>query len=139
MSLECIAKEKRRPLLSLTVADLGNKEELMERRLSSWFRLAEFWQAIILIDEADVFLEERVPGDLRRNCLIAGMPQMTVPYCEIIRYTDHPPVFLRTMEYYSGILFLVRDLISQRKLGVSNNERLQIVLVKSIPPLHRAF
>ena len=90
----------------------------MEQRLSSWFRLAEFWKAIILIDEADVFLEERVPGDLRRNCLIAGMPQMTVSNHEGIRYTDRCQVFLRTMEYYSGILFLVRSLNSQQMLRI---------------------
>ncbi|KAL6716593.1 hypothetical protein ACLMJK_006160 [Lecanora helva] len=92
-TVECIAKEKKRPLLSLTVADLGSSEELMEKRLSTWFRLAESWGAIMLIDEADVFLEERVPGDLRRNCLIA--------------------VFLRTMEYYSGILFLTSNRVGQ--------------------------
>ena len=73
MSVECISRKSKRPLLSLTVADLGNKEELMEQKLSSWFRLAESWQAIMLTDEADVFLEERKPGDLKRNCLIAGM------------------------------------------------------------------
>ena len=90
----------------------------MERRLSSWFRLAEFWQAIILIDEADVFLEERVPGDLRRNCLIAGTPQMNVWRHRDIRHSDRSLVFLRTMEYYSGILFLVSSLNSQRKIRI---------------------
>jgi hypothetical protein len=44
----------------------------MERKLSIWFQLAETWNAIILVDEADQFLEERKPGDLQRNCLIAG-------------------------------------------------------------------
>ncbi len=61
-------------MLSLTVADLGNREDAMEEKLSTWFKLAEYWKAIMLIDEADVFLEERKAGDLGRNCLIAGLP-----------------------------------------------------------------
>ena len=72
-SIECLSRQSKRPMLSLTVADLGNKEEHMEERLSTWFRLAENWNAIMLIDEADVFLEERKAGHLQRNCLIAGM------------------------------------------------------------------
>ena len=73
MDIECISKQCNRPLLSLTVADLGNEEQRIEQRLSTWFKLAESWKAIMLVDEADVFLEERVPGDLQRNCLVAGM------------------------------------------------------------------
>jgi hypothetical protein len=69
---ESIAKETKRPMLSLTVADLGTKEEILERRLSSWFRLAETWKAIMLLDEADVFLEDRKHGELQRNCLVSG-------------------------------------------------------------------
>jgi len=59
-------------MLSLTVADLGTKEEILELRLSSWFRLAETWKAIMLLDEADVFLEDRKHGELQRNCLVSG-------------------------------------------------------------------
>ena len=66
-------------MLSLTVADLGSNGEDMEERLSTWFKLAEYWKAILLIDEADVFLEERKAGDLARNCLIAGSCNSSAP------------------------------------------------------------
>jgi hypothetical protein len=36
-------------------------------------RLAAHWNAIVLIDEADVFLEQRSSHDLTRNGLVAGM------------------------------------------------------------------
>ncbi|KAI1746508.1 P-loop containing nucleoside triphosphate hydrolase protein [Xylaria castorea] len=49
----CISEMTGRPLLSLTCADFGTAEEAMERRLSSWFRLAESWGAVMLLDEAD--------------------------------------------------------------------------------------
>ena len=36
-------------------------------------RLAETWNAIILIDEADVFLEQRTTNELVRNGLVSGL------------------------------------------------------------------
>jgi len=71
-SLECIAKYVRRPLLRLTVADIGTDEREMEDILGQWFRRCAHWGAIILIDEADVFLEKRQVKDLQRNSLVSG-------------------------------------------------------------------
>lgn len=44
----------------------------MESQLSNWFRLAEKWGAVMLIDEADVYLEQRSKTDLHRNSLVSG-------------------------------------------------------------------
>lgn len=44
----------------------------MEKRLLKWFQLAEKWDAVMLIDEADVFLERRSTNDLKRNSLVSG-------------------------------------------------------------------
>lgn len=46
----------------------------MEDKLIKWFRLAEKWGAVILIDEADVYLERRQATDLKRNSLVSGTP-----------------------------------------------------------------
>ncbi|KAI3015169.1 hypothetical protein CBS147345_5069 [Aspergillus niger] len=78
-----------RALLSLTVGDIGTDEVVMEKQLSKWFRLAEQWGAVMLIDEADVYLERRQITDLKRNSLVS--------------------VFLRCIEYYRGILFLTTN------------------------------
>ncbi|KAK0716572.1 hypothetical protein B0T21DRAFT_454345 [Apiosordaria backusii] len=88
---ECIAEYTNRPLLSLTCGDIGTDEVRMEEELSKWFRLAEKWGAVMLIDEADVYLERRMASDLRRNSLVS--------------------VFLRCIEYYRGILFLTTNRI----------------------------
>ena len=45
----------------------------MEEGLSAAFRFAEKWKAVALLDEADVFLEQRRDSDLARNGLITGM------------------------------------------------------------------
>ncbi len=69
---ECTALSTGRPLLSLTMADLGAHEDNIERCLSGWFTLAERWRALLLIDEADVFLEHRKHADLARNGIVSG-------------------------------------------------------------------
>lgn len=51
--------------------------------------MAQDWGAIVLIDEADIFMEERQPQDLARNHLVAG--------------------FLRALEYFKGIVFLTTN------------------------------
>ncbi|CAG8978561.1 hypothetical protein HYALB_00012435 [Hymenoscyphus albidus] len=86
---ECVAEFTSRPLLSLTCGDIGTDEVTVEDSLSKWFKLAEIWGAVILIDEADVYLERREVNELTRNGLVS--------------------VFLRAMEYYRGILFLTTN------------------------------
>ena len=86
---ECVAECTRRPLLSLTCGDIGTEETDVEHHLAKWFNLAEKWNAVLLIDEADVYLEKRSTSDLRRNSLVS--------------------VFLRAMEYYRGLLFLTTN------------------------------
>lgn len=86
---ECVAEFTSRPLLSLTCGDIGTNESSVEDSLSKWFKLAEIWGAVMLIDEADVYLERREVNELARNGLVS--------------------VFLRAMEYYRGILFLTTN------------------------------
>ncbi len=57
--MEAIAEFLHRPLLALTVADIGTQEIRVERELFKWFSLAEAWIAVLFVDETDVFLERR--------------------------------------------------------------------------------
>lgn len=54
------------------MADIGTEETTVENELSKWFALAESWKAVLLIDEADIFLERRHTRDLARNGLVSG-------------------------------------------------------------------
>lgn len=132
---ECIAEATGRPLLSLTCGDIGTNEVMAERRLSKWFRLAEIWGAVMLLDEADVFLEKRSISDLQRNSLVSGLSShhfrvtlsalnSPVNSDRILSYsslmtkagllsTDSFIVFLRIVEYYRGILFLTTNRVGQ--------------------------
>lgn len=48
-------------------------ETRVERELLRWFTLAEAWNAVLLVDEADIFLERRQNRDLARNGLVSGI------------------------------------------------------------------
>ncbi|KAL1584161.1 hypothetical protein WHR41_07280 [Cladosporium halotolerans] len=92
-TVESIAAWLQRPLLALTVADIGTKEVKVEQELLKWFDIAESWNAVLLVDEADIFLEQRKTRDLARNGLVSA--------------------FLRRMEYFSGLLFLTTNRVGQ--------------------------
>lgn len=86
---ECVAELRRRPLLSLTCGDLGTEPLKVEETLMKWLKLATSWEAILLLDEVDVYLESRISQDLQRNTLGS--------------------IFLRALGYYQGILFLTTN------------------------------
>ncbi|ETS84738.1 hypothetical protein PFICI_02763 [Pestalotiopsis fici W106-1] len=88
---EGIAELFKKPLFQITCGDLGTTAREVETELEKNFSLASRWGCILLLDEADVFLSAREKMDFKRNGLVA--------------------VFLRVLEYYSGILFLTTNRI----------------------------
>jgi hypothetical protein len=54
-------------------SELGTSTVSVEKGLSDAIHLATTWNAVILIDEADVFLEQRSAHDLERNGLVSGI------------------------------------------------------------------
>ncbi|KAI5460478.1 hypothetical protein BGZ63DRAFT_464601 [Mariannaea sp. PMI_226] len=107
---ETIAIATRKPLFSVSVADVGTKATHVESNLSRIFSLATKWQAILLIDEADVFLESRGRGNAiqstDKNALVS--------------------VFLRVLEYYQGIMFLTTNQIAQFDVAIPSRIHLAI-------------
>ncbi|KAF2236170.1 P-loop containing nucleoside triphosphate hydrolase protein [Viridothelium virens] len=89
LTAESIAEFTRRPLLSITAADLGHQPDELEYNLLRFFKNAKLWDGIVLLDEADVYLERRSTNDLMRNSIVS--------------------VFLRALEYFQGILFLTTN------------------------------
>jgi len=76
----------------MSAGDLGIRPEEVEQALQNILEMVAKWNAILLLDECDVFLEERTSSDLERNKLVS--------------------IFLRTLEYYEGILFLTTNRVS---------------------------
>jgi hypothetical protein len=62
----------RVPLYAMSAGDLGLDPDQVESNLSNILELVAKWNAILLLDEADVFLEQRSPHDLERNKLVSS-------------------------------------------------------------------
>ncbi|KAF4915745.1 Ribosome biogenesis ATPase RIX7 [Colletotrichum fructicola] len=105
---EAVAAETERPLFPITCGDLGFSPAAVERSLQDIFRYAHLWNCILLFDEADVFLtqRERGGGNLERNALVG--------------------VFLRVLEYYSGILFLTTNRVGALDEGFRSRVHLSL-------------
>lgn len=56
----------------LTAGDIGVTPSEVEVNLNKNFKTARSWDAVLLIDEADVFMERRSTSDLVRNSMVAG-------------------------------------------------------------------
>jgi SpoVK/Ycf46/Vps4 family AAA+-type ATPase len=86
---ETVAEMAQKPLFRVTCGDIGTKPEEVEKYLESVLHLGKTWDCVVLIDEAEVFLEQRSLDNLDRNALVS--------------------VFLRVLEYYEGILILTSN------------------------------
>ncbi|KAI1467189.1 P-loop containing nucleoside triphosphate hydrolase protein [Daldinia caldariorum] len=92
LTVECVAEFVKRPLYVVSSGDLSRSIECLESYLSRIMDLASTWNALLLIDEADIFLEQRSLHDVLRNAMVG--------------------VFLRAFEQYKGILFLTTNRVS---------------------------
>ena len=89
LTAESVAETMRTPLYTMSASDLGFSSRDVEKSLSKVLELTAKWNAVLLLDEADVFLEARSAHDLERNKLVS--------------------IFLRILEYYEGTLFLTTN------------------------------
>ncbi|KAG0651263.1 ATPase family AAA domain-containing 3B [Hyphodiscus hymeniophilus] len=103
---ESIADDIKRPLYVLNTGELGVAPHSVETNLTTALKLATRWGAIVLIDEADVFLEQRTIHDLTRNSLVS--------------------LFLRVLEYYVGILFLTTNRLTSFDLAFKSRIHLAL-------------
>ncbi|MEP9413338.1 AAA family ATPase [Gordonia sp. VNQ95] len=90
LTAEVYAEVTGRPLYSIHSGSLGITAELVRKNLEVIFDRAKRWDAVLLLDEADVFVMER-GLDLSQNAIVAE--------------------FLRTLEYFDGLLFLTTNRI----------------------------
>ncbi|KIW43165.1 uncharacterized protein PV06_04300 [Exophiala oligosperma] len=93
LTAESIAENTHRPLYALTCGELGTDPVETDQILRRIFIRAKSWNAILLLDEADVFLAKRERNDLQRNAFVS--------------------IFLRLIEYYAGILFLTTNRLTE--------------------------
>lgn len=72
---EAVSYAYKKPLFPITCGNLGVEPAEVEDKLTELFRLANLWDCILLLDEAEIFLSPRSKSDdnLQRNALVSGM------------------------------------------------------------------
>lgn len=88
LTAEVFAEHTKRPLYVMEIGELGTNVNDMENRLQQIFERVQKWNAVLLFDEADIYLHKR-GEDLEHNAVVG--------------------IFLRLMDYYKGLLFMTTN------------------------------
>lgn len=88
LTAEVYSEVMGRPLYSIQSSQLGVSADELETTLKTVLARSSRWNAILLIDEADVFIHSR-GEDIEQNAIVG--------------------IFLRVLEYYNGVLFLTTN------------------------------
>jgi SpoVK/Ycf46/Vps4 family AAA+-type ATPase len=101
-----VAELLHKPLYSVSVGELGVSTDQLEAKLRNILDVATIWDAVLLLDEADIFLEERDEHNINRNAMVG--------------------VFLRLLEYHNGVLFLTTNRV--KKIDPAFFSRISVAL-----------
>lgn len=88
LTAEVYAEAVARPLYSVQASQLGVQAEQLEKELMLVLQRGRRWNAVMLLDEADVYVHAR-GDDLYQNAIVG--------------------VFLRVLEYHASVLFLTTN------------------------------
>lgn len=88
LTAEVYAESEKKPLYSVQCSQLGTDPDNLEEELLKVFARGRRWGAVMLLDEADVYVHER-GNDMQRNAVVG--------------------VFLRVLEYQDSVLFLTTN------------------------------
>lgn len=88
LTAEVYSELIERPLYSIHSGNLGTNAKDIRENLEKVFQRAKRWDAVLLLDEADVFVLER-GSNIEQNAIVAE--------------------FLRTLEYFDGLMFMTTN------------------------------
>lgn len=88
LTAEVYSEVVGKPLYRVHSGQLGTTAQSVEAALADILKRASRWDSILLIDEADLYIRKR-DNNLEHNAIVAE--------------------FLRTLEYFSGLLFLTTN------------------------------
>ncbi|TLD06234.1 uncharacterized protein PgNI_08910 [Pyricularia grisea] len=107
LTAEAVADKARQPLLNIHAEDLGLVAKNLGSKLKSVLELATEMGAVVLLDEADVFMSKRNYNDIHHNEFVS--------------------IFLRELEYFRGTMFLTTNLLENIDNAFLNRMSMHIV------------
>ncbi|KAF7358510.1 p-loop containing nucleoside triphosphate hydrolase protein [Mycena venus] len=142
LTVEATSEHLKRPLYVVSAGELGTTPSALDKTLTEIFSLVPVWNAVLLIDEADVFLEERSTSDVQRNAMVAV-------FLRQLEYVLHDHTFIpidsesSLHRYFQGLLFLTTNRIKNVDLAFHSRIHLSLhythLSVRAKEQLWRAF
>ncbi|MDD5274106.1 MAG: AAA family ATPase, partial [Methylovulum sp.] len=114
LTAEVYSEIIKRPLYRVHSGQLGLNVGEMEKALKDVLTRAQRWGAVMLIDEADVYIKRR-DNNIAMNAVVG--------------------VFLRVLEYFNGLLFLTTNRVDDIDEAIVSR---CIALIKYYPPDNEA-
>ena len=112
LTAEVYSEIIKRPLYRVHSGQLGLNVAEMEKTLKDTLIRAQRWGAVMLIDEADVYIKKRA-DNLASNAVVG--------------------VFLRVLEYFNGLLFLTTNRVDDIDEAIISR---CIAMIRYHPPQH---
>ena len=106
LTAESVAERAHLPLYAVNAGEIGHEAKEADDMLKTVLECCRLWNAVLLLDEADVFLEARGTDSLTRNELVS--------------------VFLRRLEYFGGLMFLTTN--RPRSIDPAFESRLDLII-----------
>lgn len=106
LTAESVAERAHLPLYAVNAGEIGHDADSADETLKTILECCRLWSAVLLLDEADVFLETRGTDSLVRNELVS--------------------VFLRRLEYFGGLSFLTTN--RPRSIDPAFESRLDLII-----------
>ena len=110
LTAEAASELLKKPLYHINIGDLDLNPAKLEINLKEIDKLCNQWNAILLIDEADIFLEARNYCDISRNTIVA--------------------IFLKFLEYSKNIIFLTTNRLETLDLAIRSRINLMLTYSK---------
>lgn len=108
LTAESVAENMHAPLYMMSAGDLGLESHNVETSLNNVLEMCTKWNAVLLLDEADVFLEQRSANDLERNKLVSSQYPALISYIPAANHRNSLPPYARVLrghplsDYKSG-------------------------------------
>ena len=118
LTAEVVSEAIQQPLYSVQCTQLGTNEETIEKNLALILERAQRWGAVLLIDEADVYVRRR-SSDIQQNAIVG--------------------VFLRMVEYYRGVLFMTTNMSADIDDAIASRATIHVRYTKPDLAMRKAL
>jgi SpoVK/Ycf46/Vps4 family AAA+-type ATPase len=116
---ESVAELVEKPLYQITWGNIGTKAEVAESYFESVLSLRKAWGCVVLLDKADVFLEQRTPEHPARSAFTAILLKVLKSYDGLLILTcNHVVTFDEAFKTRIQVSLLCKDPTADKRMKI---------------------